>query len=304
MAGEVHCDDRPNSDYDLSLCRLPGVSVGVDASAMGNHARFVNDFRGIAIKPNALFVDTRTASGEIRIGIWSNMEIKKGEEILVSYGKSWWRSRAHLTWLYGMSLRFTHLRVIDIKFTYRAVISQSLIEHRRRHTKTSYAHTSLSFLWRPQRTQKSDWNTNKTICIQCQWSEAHRVMPISSVELNGAKSRRIYSVNLHPSVVTYLESFLPHPSRQIHVLWEGFVTYWGGQHEQTINLSSSCSLVPESFSSTCLRDCPSKVSRPSLHLIAAYVKPLGFKPVLFLFTAPSLLDRSLWLWAQETSLTR
>ncbi|KAF8807247.1 hypothetical protein BYT27DRAFT_7189343 [Phlegmacium glaucopus] len=97
--GEVHCDDRPNSDYDLSLCRLPeGVSIGVDASAMGNPARFVNDFRGIAIKPNALFIDTRTASGEIRISIWSsNRDIKKGEEILVSYGKTWWRSRAHLT---------------------------------------------------------------------------------------------------------------------------------------------------------------------------------------------------------------
>ena len=70
MIGEVHCDDRPNSDYDLSLCRLPGgVNVGVDASAMGNLARFVNDFRGIAVKPNALFVDIKTASGEIRISI-------------------------------------------------------------------------------------------------------------------------------------------------------------------------------------------------------------------------------------------
>jgi len=95
-AGEVHCDDRPNSDYDLSLCRLPeGVSVGVDASTMGNQARFVNDFRGIGIKPNALFIDTRTASGEIRISIWSSdRDIKKGQEILVSYGKIWWRSRS------------------------------------------------------------------------------------------------------------------------------------------------------------------------------------------------------------------
>ena len=115
MAGEVHCDDRPNSDYDLSLCRLPGsVNVGVDASVMGNHARFVNDFRGIAIKPNALFVDTKTASGEIRISIWSsNREIKKGEEILVSYGKTWWRFRAHLApkvtvWL----SRYTYLQYL------------------------------------------------------------------------------------------------------------------------------------------------------------------------------------------------
>ncbi|KAG2023840.1 hypothetical protein CC2G_001450 [Coprinopsis cinerea AmutBmut pab1-1] len=92
--GEVHCDDRPDSDYDLSLLRLSdGTSVGVDASRMGNEARFVNDYRGIKKKPNAVFTDYRTRSGELRICIRSCEEIKKGEEILVSYGKSWWSSR-------------------------------------------------------------------------------------------------------------------------------------------------------------------------------------------------------------------
>jgi len=34
-------------DKSMSLRRWPeGVSVGVDPSAMGNQARFVNDFRG------------------------------------------------------------------------------------------------------------------------------------------------------------------------------------------------------------------------------------------------------------------
>ncbi|CAA7258780.1 unnamed protein product [Cyclocybe aegerita] len=94
--GEIHCNDRPSSDYDLSLCRLPGgVSVGIDASAMGNEARFINDYRGASAKPNVVFLDGREASGELHMSIWSaNHEIKKGEEILVSYGKSWWRSRA------------------------------------------------------------------------------------------------------------------------------------------------------------------------------------------------------------------
>lgn len=93
--GEVHCQNRPDSDYDLSLFRSQdGDNVGVDASAMGNEARFVNDYRGIRGKPNAVFVENRTPQGELRISIWSSTDpIKKGDEILVSYGKSWWRSR-------------------------------------------------------------------------------------------------------------------------------------------------------------------------------------------------------------------
>ncbi|KAI6159607.1 hypothetical protein EDD17DRAFT_1611513 [Pisolithus thermaeus] len=93
--GEVHCQDRLDSDYDLSLHRSQdGVSVGIDASKMGNEARFVNDYRGIRCKPNAIFVEYRTAMGELRMSVRSSSEtIQKGDEILVSYGKSWWRFR-------------------------------------------------------------------------------------------------------------------------------------------------------------------------------------------------------------------
>jgi hypothetical protein len=45
-------------------------------------------------KPNAIFADGRTASGELRMSVWSaGQTIKKGDEILVSYGKGWWRAR-------------------------------------------------------------------------------------------------------------------------------------------------------------------------------------------------------------------
>ena len=93
--GEVHCDDRPTSDYDLSLYRSSGhASVGVDAQSAGNEARFINDYRGVKPKPNALFQERRTDSGELRMSVWSTTEaIKKGDELLVSYGKSWWRER-------------------------------------------------------------------------------------------------------------------------------------------------------------------------------------------------------------------
>jgi hypothetical protein len=92
--GEVHCDDR-NSDYDISLYRSQdGVSVGVDASLCGNEARFINDYRGILSHPNAIFAE-RTVSGELCMSLWSGSAvIRKGEEIVVSYGKSWWRYRA------------------------------------------------------------------------------------------------------------------------------------------------------------------------------------------------------------------
>lgn len=93
--GEVHCDDRLASDYDLSLYRtVDNVSVGVDAQHAGNEARFVNDFRGVKSKPNAFFQERRTERGELRMSVWSGSEtIKKGDELLVSYGKSWWRAR-------------------------------------------------------------------------------------------------------------------------------------------------------------------------------------------------------------------
>jgi hypothetical protein len=94
--GEVHIDERPHSNYDLSLHRTQeGLSVGVDASCVGNEARFINDYRGIRDLPNAAFEDDRDQNGELRMSIWSGkLPLRKGEEIVVSYGKSWWRERS------------------------------------------------------------------------------------------------------------------------------------------------------------------------------------------------------------------
>lgn len=94
--GEVHCEERPDSDYDLSLYRRDGVNVGIDAQEMGNESRFINDYRGIKDRPNAEFVEYRTGRGELRMSVWSREGIQRGDEIVVSYGKSWWRSRCNL----------------------------------------------------------------------------------------------------------------------------------------------------------------------------------------------------------------
>lgn len=104
--GYVHdqSDTDEASDYDLSLDREHGV--GVDASRMGNEARFMNDYRGVSAGPNAefrdVFIDLGNNTVEKRMGIFvlsagkSGKRAKgigKGEEILVSYGKGFWSER-------------------------------------------------------------------------------------------------------------------------------------------------------------------------------------------------------------------
>ncbi|KZW02027.1 hypothetical protein EXIGLDRAFT_597976, partial [Exidia glandulosa HHB12029] len=106
--GEIHSDEREDSDYDLGLVKLAAadfhsaladardgfVGIGVDAARCGNEARFVNDYRGVADRPNAVFKDGRTAEGELRMSVWSGPRgVDKNEEILVSYGKGWWAAR-------------------------------------------------------------------------------------------------------------------------------------------------------------------------------------------------------------------
>jgi hypothetical protein len=104
--GYVHdqTDTDEASDYDLSLDRELGI--GVDASKMGNEARFINDYRGVAAAPNAEFrdihVDIGSGKVERRVGVFvlsagkSGKRAKgigRGQEILVSYGKGFWTER-------------------------------------------------------------------------------------------------------------------------------------------------------------------------------------------------------------------
>ncbi|KAI9708446.1 MAG: hypothetical protein M1820_003907 [Bogoriella megaspora] len=110
--GFAHTDAESDftSDYDLSLDRESGV--GVDASKAGNEARFMNDYRGIKEAPNAEFKDAwieesiKGNGGDVmmsnRIGVFvlnagksgkRAKGIAKGEEIVVSYGKGFWRER-------------------------------------------------------------------------------------------------------------------------------------------------------------------------------------------------------------------
>ncbi|ORX43036.1 hypothetical protein DM01DRAFT_1340898 [Hesseltinella vesiculosa] len=82
----------PSSDYVIRF----GQDLSIDAEKFGNEARFCNDFRGVAQGPNVCFLNyLDERSQRIRVGIFvlGNKKIKKGEELLVTYGKSFWSNR-------------------------------------------------------------------------------------------------------------------------------------------------------------------------------------------------------------------
>ncbi|CAO3636578.1 unnamed protein product [Cunninghamella echinulata] len=80
------------SDYVLRY----GIDLSIDAEKYGNEGRFCNDFRGVASGPNVCFLnylDEQTQRIRVGIFVLGNRKIKKGEELLVTYGKSFWTNR-------------------------------------------------------------------------------------------------------------------------------------------------------------------------------------------------------------------
>ncbi len=79
------------SDYILQL----SDDLSVDGERMGNEARFINDFRGVGKRANLEFCLCPPEPGkEIRMGIFvGSNDIKKGDELLLSYGKGFWQER-------------------------------------------------------------------------------------------------------------------------------------------------------------------------------------------------------------------
>jgi hypothetical protein len=97
---DASLDPHAHSDYNLSLDREHGI--GIDAAKMGTEARFINDYRGIADRPNAEFReiwDERRKERGMAVCVLREGKsgkgkgIRKGEEILVSYGRGFWGAR-------------------------------------------------------------------------------------------------------------------------------------------------------------------------------------------------------------------
>ncbi|KAJ3225732.1 hypothetical protein HK099_006345 [Clydaea vesicula] len=91
--GVVSSKPSETSDYCLNFEQ----GLNIDAEFSGNEARYINDFRGIEKKPNSYFktyID-KSENNRVKIGVFTLSEIEKGSEILVSYGKSYWKSRGN-----------------------------------------------------------------------------------------------------------------------------------------------------------------------------------------------------------------
>lgn len=94
-------DQNKTSDYVSDFGEFSELAC--DADRFGNEARFLNDFRNTGRHPNVEFNLRRDKNGELRQGVYVKQKkdskdddfdgIKQDEELLVSYGKSYWRSR-------------------------------------------------------------------------------------------------------------------------------------------------------------------------------------------------------------------
>ncbi|KAJ3101449.1 hypothetical protein HDU96_009978 [Phlyctochytrium bullatum] len=98
-AGHVVSDADADADSDYLLHLVADLSV--DAARAGNEGRCANDFRNVPVgggrvasRPNACFdayVDR--ATGEVRVGLFALRGLVAGEEVLVTYGSGYWKSR-------------------------------------------------------------------------------------------------------------------------------------------------------------------------------------------------------------------
>ncbi|KJZ73192.1 hypothetical protein HIM_07389 [Hirsutella minnesotensis 3608] len=97
--GRVHGGAASSADSDYDLWLDKDADLAVDAAGEGNEGRFVNDYRGVKDRANAEFGPVWCERwGQVCVGVWvtkgkNSKGIKKGDEILVSYGKGFWDER-------------------------------------------------------------------------------------------------------------------------------------------------------------------------------------------------------------------
>jgi hypothetical protein len=85
-------NEDPKSDYSATFG--DAAELALDAAKVGNEARMCNDFRNTGKRANAVFDQYRDSAGDQKLAIFVDSKpISKGEEILVSYGKGFWRDR-------------------------------------------------------------------------------------------------------------------------------------------------------------------------------------------------------------------
>lgn len=81
--------ESKTSDYILHF----DEEYSIDAEFRGNEGRFINDFRGVQDRPNVCFKLYRTKNNIVSMGVFSIGKIRKGQELVVTYGKYFWTER-------------------------------------------------------------------------------------------------------------------------------------------------------------------------------------------------------------------
>jgi len=103
--GQITLGEHQNKSSDYVCDFGTRSELACDALSHGNESRYINDFRNTGKYPNVEFNVRRDSHGELRQGVYvkqikdmvrsdGNFDgIHRDEELLISYGKNYWRSR-------------------------------------------------------------------------------------------------------------------------------------------------------------------------------------------------------------------
>ena len=88
---EMNAFESKTSDYIIHFVD----DLSCDAEKIGNEARFINDYRNISENaPNVKFLNYTNKENQLRLGVFCGSKCtKKNQELLVSYGKGFWKAR-------------------------------------------------------------------------------------------------------------------------------------------------------------------------------------------------------------------
>ena len=78
-------------DLDIAQSMGSAIKIEIDAKYVGNETRFINDYRGIALRPNVEFCTKACARKGLWVDVKAAVDIYDGDEILVDYGDEFMR---------------------------------------------------------------------------------------------------------------------------------------------------------------------------------------------------------------------
>eukprot|EP00048_Salpingoeca_helianthica_P007358 m.109474 g.109474 ORF g.109474 m.109474 type:complete len:191 (+) comp14308_c0_seq2:2147-2719(+) len=90
--GQVVTDEECSATSDYTMRLRPGLAI--DGERMANDARYINDYRGIGERASVELREATDRRGLPAMAVYALRDIRRGEEILLNYGKGFWQARA------------------------------------------------------------------------------------------------------------------------------------------------------------------------------------------------------------------